>query len=70
MPTFNLIMTRTETHTISDTLDAETLEDAIDLMHLNECDGAYDSANRNQWRYEHGQINDVNLVDNEGVYSD
>jgi|LWDU01.1.fsa_nt_gi hypothetical protein len=74
MPTFNLNMTRTETHTISVALDAETLEDATALMYDNELErwfmpcgyGCYDGESGqyhiHAWVYEFGQVDDVSLA--------
>lgn len=61
MEEFKLKLTRTETHSVSDKIKAESLEKAKEVMSELETDGYYDSHFR--WRYESGQVDSIEELD-------
>lgn len=66
MPMFKLTMTRTETHSVTDIIGADNVDEAIQLMYEMECDGYYDQLKPAtpvpEWEYEHGEVNSVTHI--------
>jgi len=68
---FKLKLTRTETHEITEEIEADDLEQAKEIMQSKEDDGAFDDLDRvKDWKYLSGQtdsIDQVSEVESDGV---